>query len=121
LSAPAKKPAYVTSKYMLRKVGIIRQQQILYSLLRPTSQKLGMDRFVPEYDSSYNMRFACGKCKAPADILEVRFRNDPGSIYFYLGCPKCGATGLRKIDFSSRISHHLPTMIPFKIREKRET
>ena len=95
---------------------MIRQQQVLFSLLRHIFQKLGMDPFIPEYDSSYNMRFACEKCEASADILEVRLRDDPGSIYFYLGCPKCGPTGLRKIDFSSPISHHLPTMIPFKIR-----
>lgn len=115
------KPAYATDKYMLRKTRLIGRKQTLYSVLRPTFHNLGSDHFIPEYDGSHNMAFACEKCAAKADVLEVRFDDQSGGqFYFWLGCPNCGVTGLRKLYLSSSISHHHPTMVPFKVRERRE-
>jgi hypothetical protein len=97
------------------------RKQTLYSTLRPTFHNLGNAPFVPEYDGSHNMAFACEKCTSKADVLEVRFDDrSGGSFYFWLGCPSCGATGLRKLYLSSSISHHHPTIVSFKVREKRE-
>jgi len=63
------------------------------------------DNFVPTWDSTDHFNFACSKCKSASDILRVEVYPDrgfdevskSGAIYFYLGCPKCGATGQRKI------------------------
>ena len=66
----------------------------------PESCLIGGDRFVPTFDDTDHLQFACANCFSIADILAVVKRGD--EIYFWLGCPKCGKTGQRKIYLTKR-------------------
>ncbi|RLG97943.1 hypothetical protein DRO19_05070 [Candidatus Bathyarchaeota archaeon] len=61
------------------------------------------DRFIPAWDDTDHFSFACAKCGYMAEILSVEWRPDykeNGRLYailFFLKCPNCGATGMRKI------------------------
>jgi len=68
----------------------------------------GSREFIPTWDSTDHLHFCCAKCACAADVLRVGFYpNYPGdakgtrmyALFIYLGCPKCGATGFRKIYF----------------------
>lgn len=64
--------------------------------------------FLPTWDTTDHLHFVCAECKSVADILAVRFvpnysKSDVKfALYFYLACPKCGATGQRKIYLDIR-------------------
>ena len=66
--------------------------------------------FVPAFDSTDHLAFACKKCKEIAEILLVERNNayaKTPTIYFYLRCPKCGSQGYRKIYLEDRGKHWL--------------
>jgi hypothetical protein len=80
---------------------------VAYSILDP--EKQGMvegDCFVPTWDNTDHLHFACENCRSISDILEVRLtistRNSFHILHIFLGCPTCGATGQRKIYLDRR-------------------
>jgi len=70
----------------------------IYLSIDPKSYLIGNGRFVPTFDDTDHLQFACANCFSIADILAVIRKGDV--IYFWLGCPKCGKTGQRKIYLS---------------------
>ena len=69
---------------------------------------VGSSDFIPTWDLTDHFHFCCAKCACIADVLQVRFYpNYVGdskgtklyALFIFLGCPKCGATGFRKIYF----------------------
>lgn len=76
----------------------------LYSTIDSDTILIGGDSFLPTWDSTDHFRFVCEKCKTVADVIQVDFTNKyceevKYALFFYLGCPECGATGQRKIYF----------------------
>jgi hypothetical protein len=75
----------------------------IYSVVDEKTIDINGDHFLPTFDSTDHLSFVCEECKTVADVLAVLFdpnysRPNPRfALFFYLGCPKCGASGQRKI------------------------
>lgn len=86
---PLKKPKHTRS-------------QLIYSNVNELAST-GFSNFIPSWDSTDHFHFCCGDCGIMADVLQVMFYPryaEDGKLYalfVYLGCPKCGTTGFRKI------------------------
>lgn len=77
---------------------------IIYNIIEKESTFFESDLFLPMWDSTDHLHFACQKCKSVADVLRIKFNkkyskppNPRFALFFYLGCPNCGASGQRKI------------------------
>jgi hypothetical protein len=75
---------------------------MIYNIIDDETILIKADNFIPSWDSTDHFKFVCRDCKNPADVLRVWFYNNKkrdvkNILYFYLGCPKCGNTGIRKI------------------------
>jgi len=65
----------------------------------------GFTPFLPTWDDTDHLQFVCGICLAVADILAVSVTDVPDviderarfTLRFFLRCPMCGATGVRKV------------------------
>lgn len=103
------KPAY-ENEYtrILRKAKF--KSGITYSILDPEYHQIYGNLFLPTWDGTDHLHFVCGRCRTVADILEVNLRlihlpylgDATHALYFYLGCPECGATGQRKVYLDPR-------------------
>ncbi len=90
---PLKKPiAPKTTKTIYRAVNVVLSE--------------GSSDFIPTYDSTDHFHFACEDCETMLDVLQVDFSPYPQdaegkqklyALLFYMGCPNCGKTGIRKI------------------------
>lgn len=82
--------------------------RIVYSVIEPDSVLIRGGNFIPTWNSTDHLAFACSECNQGADVLEVRTKRygDRYALYFYLGCPGCGATGQRKIYLDGSPSSH---------------
>jgi hypothetical protein len=80
----------------------------------------GNSNFIPTWDSTDHFHFCCADCRVMADVLQARFLPYPidemgkkkiFAIMLFLGCPKCGSTGMRKMYFkpTSFMGHHAYT------------
>jgi hypothetical protein len=76
----------------------------IYSVVDDKTIDIRGDHFLPTFDSTDHLSFACEKCKTIADVLAIVFNpnysrppNPRFALFFYLECPKCGASGQRKI------------------------
>jgi len=85
----------------------------IYRAVNKLLSKGGSD-FIPMWDSTDHFNFCCAKCGCAADVLEVDFYpNYSGdakgtkmyALFIFLGCPKCGATGFRKIYLKPKSFH----------------
>jgi ferredoxin len=75
----------------------------VYSILDQESILIGGSEFLPTWDKTDHLHFACGGCNHVADILQVFLTRDGlFTLFFWLGCPNCGATGQRKIYLDRR-------------------
>ena len=77
---------------------------IIYSTIDTETRLFHGACFLPTWDSTDHLHFICEHCKSVADVLQVRFTSHYSktpryALFFYLGCPECGATGQRKIYF----------------------
>ena len=77
---------------------------IVYNVIEKESTFFEGDRFLPIWDSTDHLSFACQKCRSVADVLRIKFNkkysrppNPRFALFFYLGCPNCGRSGQRKI------------------------
>ena len=89
------------------------KRKTIYQAVNKLSSKGGSD-FIPMWDSTDHFNFCCAKCGCAADVLEVDFYpNYSGdakgtkmyALFIFLGCPKCGATGFRKIYLKPKSFH----------------
>jgi len=87
----------------------ITRARLIYSLIDPETELIHGDIFLPTWDSTDHLFFICEKCKTAADVLHVMFDphyakppNPSYALFFRLGCPKCGASGQRKIYLDRR-------------------
>jgi len=95
---------FITNKFLEKpktKGGII------YSAIDNESITIHGDVFVPTWNTTDHLHFACQKCKSVADVLRVELADNYSSdaryaLFFYLGCRRCGATGQRKIYLDRR-------------------
>jgi hypothetical protein len=57
------------------------------------------DSFLPVFDYSDHLQFACTTCKEVAVILQVKKETCANTpiLYFLMLCPKCGGCGMRKV------------------------
>ena len=64
------------------------------------------------YDSTNHFWFECANCKVKSPTIKVErsdhYANMP-TIYFYLKCPSCGGTGIRKIYLEDKRNKDLIT------------
>jgi hypothetical protein len=75
----------------------------VYSVLDQESILIGGSGFLPTWDETDHLHFACAGCNNIADILQVFLKRDGlFTLFFWLGCPNCGATGQRKIYLDRR-------------------
>lgn len=67
-------------------------------------------RFIPVFDTTDHLHFACDRCREIAIMLQVKrddsYANTP-TIYFLMLCPKCGNCGIRKIYLEDAGKHYL--------------
>jgi hypothetical protein len=77
---------------------------VIYNIVEKETTLLRGDYFLPIWDSTDHLQFACQKCKSTADILRIKIDanyakppNPKYALFFYLACPSCGASGQRKI------------------------
>jgi len=92
------KPAYETQFNVLRKKAVSKPG-LVFSLLDPVIHTVGGDSPKPVYDNTDHLQFQCEKCSALVDMLDVRLDHHGRdyTLFLFLGCPKCGASGARKI------------------------
>lgn len=75
--------------------------RVIYTAVENLSTHGG--RFLPTWDDTDHLHFACGNCHGMADVLGVEFypryrgNGELYALFFWLGCPDCGNTGFRKI------------------------
>jgi len=86
---------------------------VIYQKVKPDEAYLlkgDIHAFIPAFDSTDHLAFACKTCKEIAEVLLVK-RDDSyaktPTVYFYLRCPKCGSQGYRKIYLEDRGKHWL--------------
>jgi len=96
-----KKPKYIKFDCNIPKKPKCTRATFIYTSINELACT-GFSNFIPTWDSTDHFHFCCADCGVMADVLEVRFYpyREDGKLYalfFYLGCPKCGATGQRKI------------------------
>lgn len=94
---------------------------IIYSALDPETHHIGGGVFLPTWDTTDHLHFACTSCKSVADVLQVHFDANYSddvkyALFFYLGCRGCGATGQRKVYLDDR-----PDMCAFQIAYHQHT
>lgn len=104
-----KKPAYENEFTRILKKAKFKSRTI-YSILDSEHDFIDGNFFLPTWDSTDHLHFVCMSCRTVADILEVKTdltyspypSNPMYTLYFYLGCPECGATGKRKVYLDRR-------------------
>ena len=77
---------------------------IIYNIIEEESTFFEGGKFLPMWDSTDHLHFACQTCKSVADVLRIKFDakyskppNPRFALFFYLGCPNCGRSGQRKL------------------------
>lgn len=99
------KPDFVTNQ-LLKKPRSKRSGWV-YSAIDLSTHFYQGDHFLPTWDETDHLHFVCAKCKHVADVLSVKLDANYSdevkyALFFYLGCPNCGATGQRKIYLDMR-------------------
>lgn len=98
-----KEPKYVEQGFYNKPFRKPRHTKawLIYMAVKNLSSHGG--NFLPTRDHTDHFHFACTKCHCMTDVLRVdfypRYRGNGAlyAIFFWLGCPDCGNTGLRKI------------------------
>ncbi len=107
------KPAYIKfdCNIPLKKPWIKKfRKSIIYRAVNELLS-LGGDQFIPTWDDTDHFHFCCSKCEVMADVLQCDFMPNYAdssgkllyALFIWLGCPKCGDTGFRKIYFKPRV------------------
>jgi len=98
-------PDFVTNQLLKRPQS--KRSGWVYSAVDLSTHLYQGDQFLPTWDETDHLHFVCAKDKHVADILSVKLDASYSdevkyALFFYLGCPKCGATGQRKIYLDMR-------------------
>lgn len=106
MNSQAGSPAYVNTGAKIAGKPRRRNGEV-YSILDREYHFIGGGEFDPTWDTTDHFHFICHACLTAADVLEVKLHSPYGggikyALFFYLGCPKCGATGQRKIYLDHR-------------------
>lgn len=79
---------------------------IIYSTIDEETIFIDGQSFSIAYDDTDHFSFVCDGCHHIVEVLQVKFVTNCAddqkfALFFYLGCPQCGATGQRKIYFGT--------------------
>jgi len=82
----------------------VKKSTDIYKLVEPREKNtIDIDcPFIPTWDATDHLAFACGRCGTIANINKVNFDPDHSKdvkyvLYIFMTCPKCGGHNYRKI------------------------